>query len=95
MVKKSQATEEEKAVVEEEAEAVGEQSLEELAGLFTIETGLNAQVKSELRLADEDKELVFSALNVLAEVIDRKITNESTKRYLGLLLVFIRSALVL
>ena len=95
MVKKSQATEEEKTLVEEEAEVVGEQSLEELAGLYTIETGLNSQVKSALRLEDEDKELVLAALNVLAEVIDRKITDSSTKRYLSLLLVFIKTALVL
>lgn len=95
MTAKVKATDEQKEQVQEQASTVEEQApqLEQLAGLFTIETKLNQQLINPLKLADEDKGLVTSALTVLAEVIDRKVTNESTKRYLGLLLVFIRSAL--
>lgn len=83
-------TEEQKTKVKEKAKP---QPLEQMAGLYTIEQGLNHQVMRPLKLSDEDKELVNAALDVLAEVIERKITNESTKRYIGLLLVFIRSVL--
>lgn len=83
-------TEEQKTKVKEKAKP---QPLEQMAGLYTIETGLNQQVITKLKLSDEDKELVSAALDVLAEVIERKITNESTKRYISLLLVFIRSVL--
>lgn len=86
-------TEEQKTKVKEKAKAASPQPLEQMAGLYTIEQGLNHQVMRPLKLSDEDKELVNAALDVLAEVIERKITNESTKRYIGLLLVFIRSVL--
>lgn len=88
-----EATDEQKEQVQEKADNVGSQNIETLAGLITIETGLNAQVVKPLKVSDEDKKLVAAALDVLAEVIERKVTTESTKRYLGLLLMFIRSAL--
>lgn len=95
MTTKAKATEEQKEQVQAKAEEAQAPQLEQLAGLFTIETKNNSQLISTLKLADDDKELVLAALDVLAEVIDRKVTNESTKRYLGLLLVFIRSALAI
>lgn len=98
--KKKQEQEPELTELEQEQEQVLEQAetaeapdLLELAGLLTIETGNQQQIIGKLKLADDDKELVYAALDVLAEVINRKITNESTRSYLGLLLVFIRSAL--
>lgn len=97
MVKQTKATDEEKAIVKEkgtEVELQECQSLEEAAGLVTIETGATSQVRSLVSVSDEDKELITSALNVLADVIERKISDSSTKRYLVLLLVFIKSALI-
>lgn len=92
---KAKASDEQKQQVQEQAEAIEAPQLEQLAGLFTIETKNNSQLISPLKLVDDDRELVYAALDVLAETIDRKVTNESTKRYLGLLLVFIRSALAI
>ena len=98
MSAKVEATEETPKPTEEQKtkvkKAAAPQPLEQMAGLYTIETGLNQQVITKLKLSDEDKELVSAALDVLAEVIERKITNESTKRYISLLLVFIRSVLM-
>lgn len=91
-----EASDEQKEEVLEKAEQMEQKpKLETLAGLVTIETGLNQQVISTLKLEDDDRQLVTAALDILAEVIDRKITTESTKRYLGLLLMFIRAALAI
>jgi len=97
MPSKKVATEEQEAIVKEkgtEFEVQERQSLEEAAGLVTIETGNTSQVRSLISVSDDDKELITSALNVLADVIERKISDSSTKRYLVLLLVFIKSALI-
>ena len=90
---KAKATDEEKALVKEADEKLESVSLEEQAGLVNIETNATSQVRTIVSISNEDKELVVAALNVLAEVIERKITDTSTKRYLSLLLVFIKSAL--
>lgn len=89
----SRLLEDQQELVLDQADAVGTQSLEELAGLVTVETSNSSQLIGKLKLNDSDKELVYAAIDVLAEVIERKITNQSTRTYLGLLLVFIKSAL--